>query len=685
MSVRSLFVSILLVLTATDGRADDVKKTPLRIDDLYRFDVPTNVVLAPDGKSVVYVRQWIDAATKKERNSLWLVEGGSPEKRRPLEKGEPDGRAPVFSPDGKWLAFVSTRPRPEGWKQTPPVPPESDPAVDIWLIPAAGGQAIPLAGAAKPYGRVFNDGFYGRLAFSPDGKRLAFVADHGRDARTQEEIDADVQVVRPDQGEGYTGYGPAQLWVAQLDATPEKAAAAWIKCSTRDDVWYGDPQWTPDGKRLIVHANKSDDRESARFSINKNFDLWSLELATGKQKRLTTNSGPDVSPRLSPDGKSLVYLSGPRKGSHRDVFNLTVIPLDADNATPKVLFNHHDGAKPLHPPASFPLPYDCWDDSEHLIYNTEAGVRTTLGRVEVASGKGAEYELPKPSREFTPDLVSSLGRRYVLRSLTPPGNVFLNENLLGETSVVKWENDGYQLEGVLTLPPRETAKAPHPLIVFPHGGPHSRSSLAFNFTVEVFAAHGYAVFQPNFRGSFGYGQKFIDADRKDLGGGDMRDILTGIDHLVKEKIVDPKRQFVYGVSYGGYMTTWLVGHTQQFRAAVAQNAVTELNVMWGVSDIPSWTEWEIGGKPWEVADAMRAHSPFTHAAKVKTATLILHSRDDRRCPLPMGRMYYQALKSRGVPTQMVIYPGEGHGIKDPKHREDVLKRTLAWFEMHDKQ
>src|SRR5439155_20099386 len=123
--------------------------------------------------------------------------------------------------------------------------------------------------------------------------------------------------------------------------------------------------------------------------------------------------------------------------------------------------------------------------------------------------------------------------------------------------------------------------------------------------------------QPNFRGSSGYGQKFIDANRGDFGGGDMRDILTGIDQLVKEKVIDRDRQFVYGISYGGYMTTWLVGQTHQFRAAVAQNAVTDPNVMWGLSDLQSWTEWEFGGKPWEVPAAMRKHSPLTHAANVK--------------------------------------------------------------------
>lgn len=319
------FCCLLLATTAVSSQTEGTKK-PLAIEDLYRFDQPHAPVLAPDGKRLAYARRWIDGANKRERSSLWLVNGKA-EQAKALEKDEPDARSPVFSPDGKWLAFLSTRPRPDGWKQTPPAPPESDPATDIWLIPTGGGSSIPLAGSDKPYGRIFNDGFYGRLAFSADSQQLVFIADDGKDARTPEEISADVIVVRPDQGEGYTGYGLAQVWVAHLDAAPGKSAARKIERLTNDDVWYGDPQWSPNGRSLVVHANRTDDRESVRFSINKNFDIWQIDVATRKVQQLTSGPGPEVSPRYSPDGTRLVCLSIPRKGTHRDVFNLAVVTL----------------------------------------------------------------------------------------------------------------------------------------------------------------------------------------------------------------------------------------------------------------------------------------------------------------------------------------------------------------------
>ena len=670
-------ITLLVVTFAAEltGQEASPGRRPLSPEDLYRLEGPQTVVVSPDGQQAAMIRRWVDADTRAERFSLWLVPGDV-KQARALEPGEPDARALVYSPDGRWIAVRSTRLAPAGFKPTPPAPPESDPATDIWLVASDGSRQVPLAGPDRPYGRVLLDPFYGRVAFSPDGKQLVFVADNGRDSRTPGELAGDFKIVRPDQGEGYTGFGTAQIWVAELEATPGAFAARSIRCLTDDDVWYGDPQWTPDGQWLICHANKSAEVESVRYSINKNYDLWAIHVATGRQRQLTFGLGPEVSPRLSPDGKRLVCLSSPRKGPHADIFNLLVLdlpqPLDAGRSQTRVLFDHHQTQQsPPHPvPAS--LPEDCWDGEEAVVYNSYAGTEAKLIRVDLASSKGEAFDPAARAGRMAE-------RIRTQRKLTPSGNAILGERLKSEDRVIRWSNDGLALEGILTLPPQEVAQAPYPLVLYPHGGPHSRSAGGFNFTAHVLAARGYAVFQPNFRGSAGYGKSFLDADRDDLGGGDMRDILTGIDALAQQGLVDRQRQFVYGVSYGGYMTTWLVGHTHQFRGAVAQNAVTEMNVMWGLGDLQSWTTWELRGLPWEVPEAMHRHSPLTYADQVRTPIMLLNSREDRRCPIAMGRMFYQALLSRGVPTEMVIYPGEGHGIKQPRHQVDVLQRTLAWF------
>jgi dipeptidyl aminopeptidase/acylaminoacyl peptidase len=652
------------VRDALDKVLYDPTKKLLAIDDLYRMDGPQSVVVAPDHRHVAFIRRWVDRQTRAERFALWMVEG-TPERSRSLEANQPDARSPVFSLDGRWIAIRSTRPRPEGWAQTPGVPPESDAATDIWLVSADGHRSLPLAGPDKLYGRVFNDPFYGRVAFSPDGRKLAFIADDGRDPRTAEEKAADVYVVRPDQGEGYTGYGAAQVWIAELDEQPGQWAAKSVRRLTDDAIWYGDPQWSPDGRYLYCHANKTADVEAVRYSINKNYDIWAIDVHSGDQRQLTHGPGPEVSPRVSPDGSRLICLSSPRKGPHADIFNLVTVSLAGDGPAPteRTIYDHHaaGGAKPPHAVPAFPLPDDCWEGKDAIWYTSFNRTKTDRIRVDLTTGIGEKVDAP--------------------RQLAPPADRLYNHRRLAEERLIEWTNDGLSLEGTITVPPE--GSAPYPLVVYPHGGPHSRTVVGFNFTAQILAANGYLVFQPNFRGSSGYGRKFLDADRNDLGGGDMRDILKGIDALIAQRLVDPRRQFLFGTSYGGYMTCWLVGHTRQFSAAVAQNPVTDMHVMWGLSDIRSWTQWELGGRPWEIAEKMRRHSPIAYVDQVSTPTLLFHSRDDRRCPLPMGRMYYQSLLAREVPTEMVIYPNEGHGIRQPRHQADVLRRMLAWFALYD--
>ncbi len=658
--MRPLLLALVTFLIGL-GAASGQEKKLLAVEDLYLAESYGPTLKVPGENKEYAQRTWIDAKTKQERHALRLRAGTTV---GPAEKGAFDARQPTLSPDGKWLAFVSTRARPAGWKQTPSVFADSDPAVDIWLLPTKGGDAIPLAGPDKPYGRVFHDGFYGHLAFSPDGKRLVFVADDGSDPRTKEEIANHVVIDRPDQGEGYMGYGPAQIWVAVLDPAPEKSAAKKILRLTKDDVWYGDPHWSPNNEDIAVHANKTKDRESVRYSLNKNFDIYVINGPTQKQTQVTKGPGPEVSPRFSPDGTKIACLSGPRKGAHRELLNLHIISKGDKGASEKTFADHHSEGidKTPHPAPMFPLPENCWHNDAAIVYNAESGVHTVKVAVDLTFGKA--QIIPGTTKIALP--------------------IGLENRVLGETRVFTWKNDNWLLESVLTVPPASVAKAPYKIVVYPHGGPHGRAALKFDLTNQILAAQGYLVFQPNFRGSSGMSQKFIDADRFDLGGGDMRDILTGIDALVKEGLADKNQQYLYGTSYGGFMTTWLVGQTTQFKAGVAINPVTDHTMMWSLSDIPSWTEWELGGKPWEQPERYRKMSPLTYVEKVSTPTLILHSENDRRCPLPMGKAYYRALAARGVPTQLVIYPGEGHGIRGPLHREDVLRRTLAWFAAHSK-
>ncbi len=645
------------------------------LSDLYSGDRAVDAVAIDDGKSTIYCRERVDPVQRKVVQSLWRFDSESRE-HKALEHGEPNAFSPQLSPDKKWILFLSTRPFESGLPAFDPVPAYSDVAADIWMMPVGGGRAIPLGGPQKPYGRVITDRFYGRVAFSPNGKHLAFVADDRKERRSASEKKNNVIEVRDDQGEGYEGYGPMQIWVADLLEQPTDVAANKIMQVTSDDFWYGDPQWARDGSYLVVHANRTNDQESVRYSINHNYDLWRIYLSDLRLEQLTNGIGPEFSPRISPDGRRLVCLSSPRNGPHSDVYNLYVIDLTLQSIQGRFLFNHHGvspdtklEALPSLPPVN-PLPDDCWRDNQHVSYTALKRLQSVTQCINVDSGQLTDIAEPSGNARPTPKL--------------PPIPATIGPRLRAPDKEVKWTSiDGTEVDGFLTTPHESIAQPPYKLLLIPHGGPHHRASGGSGFDVQFFAGQGFAVFQPNFRGSTGYGLKFLDANRNDLGGGDMQDILFGIEHLAGQGLIDRQRQFVYGVSYGGFMTTWLIGHTNQFRAAVAQNAVTDLNAMWHLSDLQSWTEWEMCGLPWQVAERMKKFSPLTYVNRVETPTLILHSQNDRRCPIAMGHMFHRALKARGVTTGMVIYPDEGHGIRQLPHREDVLQRAIDWFNKHD--
>jgi dipeptidyl aminopeptidase/acylaminoacyl peptidase len=251
---------------------------------------------------------------------------------------------------------------------------------------------------------------------------------------------------------------------------------------------------------------------------------------------------------------------------------------------------------------------------------------------------------------------------------------------LGATELVRWRSrDGMEIEGIVVKPAEFQSGRKYPLVVRPHGGPHGVIRQNFNAEYQVFASHGYVVFAPNFRGSRAYGQAFIDGDRGNLGGGDYLDLMSGVDHLIGEGYVDPERLTITGTSYGGFMTTWTVGHTDRFKAAVAGAPVVNAQSMFGTTDIPRWVVWEYLGYPWERPDLIRTYSPISYVQNVTTPTMIWHGEDDIRVPLSQGLEFYNSLRMLGVPTEMVIYPGEQHGLDRPIHQIDQIQRTLDWF------
>ena len=253
----------------------------------------------------------------------------------------------------------------------------------------------------------------------------------------------------------------------------------------------------------------------------------------------------------------------------------------------------------------------------------------------------------------------------------------------GETRVIHWaSSDGMAVEGILVLPPGRD-RGPCPLIVDPHGGPHGGRDLAFRAECQYFAAEGFAVFSPNFRGSDAYGGDFARANYGDWGGGDYDDIMSGVDLLIEEGAADPGRLVVAGWSYGGYMTAWVISQTDRFRAAMCGCGISNAFSMYGTTDIPRFMEMYFAdGSPATQPRLYRERSGLSHTASITTPTLILHGEEDERVPISQSEELHALLKATGVETEFVRYPREGHAISEPRHRLDVLGRQVAWYRRH---
>lgn len=629
-------------------------------------------VWSPDSQWVAFSVGETDYERNGGRTRLWLMSADG-KVLFPLTSGlKSDGSfaadsRPGWSPDGELVAFYSNR----------------GGSTQIWLIRPFGGEAMPLTGAETGCGALMTDGFFSGMDWSPDGRQIAFVAEM---PEPDEEPESDVKVVGAEYGEGYASVkSRMHIWAVSVDGGKAKRL-------TRGDHHHGDPRWSPDGKSIAFVCNRSRDEEAVSASINKNYDLWLIPSTGGKVRKLTTNRGPDISPRWAPDGRAIAYLSCSRCGSHSDVFDLCVLDVAGGKSrclSPDFVYSPDR------------LSSQCWTpDSRSIIFS--AGVKTA-NRVFQASASGPGItELTRGRRFVSAPALAPNGRTLAqlvqdakslgelqLLSLKPRRvrvttqfNDWLKSCEIGDSEIVRWRSDEFTIEGVVIKPPGYREGRRYPTVVIPHGGPHGRVTTILNTAWQLLAAQGYVILAPNFRGSTCYGQAFIDADRNDFGGGDFRDIMRGLDKLIEDGIADPDRLGIWGASYGGFMTTWSVGNTDRYQAAVAVCGVTNLHSMFGTTDIKSWTTWEFGGYPWEEFDDLVRCSPVTYAANVKTPTLILHGEKDLRVPVSQSEEFYTALKARGVKTQFVRYPDEGHGIGQPRHVADYWQRSIDWLKKY---
>jgi len=656
--LREVLLSVLAISIAV-GLAAQTRR-PMTAEDAVAIKAVGGTQISPDGRHVVFTVRELDLPANAFFTNLWVVPVADGEARR-FTAGLRSDTSPAWSPDGKWIAFLSGRETEHGGKGA------VTPKTQIWLVSFSGGEAQPLTDVEGGVG--------GSYHWSADSKKIAFTSVEPLTKEEKKRLEEKRDMIHVNRDIKMN-----QLWV--VDVTSRQARQL-----TQDRSDARDPRWSPDGSEIAFVTRPTPKADDGLYS-----DIMVLSADGGTPRRLFENVGPDSSPRWSPDGRSIAFLSGerPHSGGQNDVL---VIP--ARGGDPRNLTADFDRNERNH----------IWSsDGESIYFETNLGanryfflVPSAGGAVKKfvhgncrvgslslsADGKTLAYTLTDPLHPAEVWVAGADGASA--RSLTKM-NPQVQTYKLGATELVHWKNpDGGEVEGVLVKPVDFQSGRKYPMIVEPHGGPAGIQQTRFNANWQVYAGRGYVIFAPNFRGSDGYGKEFIEANVGKWGVVDFQDIMSGVDYVISLGFVDPERMGVEGWSYGGYMSQFIVSHTDRFKAAVPGAGMSNMISFYGTTDIQRFTIWYMTGHPWESLEIYKRSSPIFSVDKVKTPTRILFGEEDRRVPIEQGEQFYTALRQRGVDVEMIRYPREPHGLREPYHQIDRIERTVEWFDRYLKK
>jgi dipeptidyl aminopeptidase/acylaminoacyl peptidase len=658
-----LFISFL-VRVALFGAEPPRLLKPEDFASLRDVDEPN---ISPDGQTIVYVVGTVDLKKDKQIGNLWLAKWDGSEKRA-ITFGENKQSHPRWSPDGKWLAFLSGRVDEN----------END---QVWLLNAAGGEAEQL---------TTEKGSVEDFAWAPDSKRLVLVvkdpdprdpeATKEKEKKTVPPIVIDRYQFKQDL-EGYLTNHWSHLKL--LDCATKKVEN--LTSGAHDEVL---PAWSPDGKQIVFVTKRGDDPDRT-----DNWDLYLIEARAGaKEKQLTNSPEADAhpdwesAPAWSPDGQTIAFIHGgdPKKIEYA-THPLATVPAAGGAVKDLTAQLDRNFVQPHWAPDGkgiFAIMED--DGAETLVrVSPEGGAPTPVvgGRRAVTSydvshdGKviARASTLERPFEIFAADGSD-------LRCVSKQNDAWLAQFQLGAVEETKFASrDGTEVHGFLVHPPNEKRSAKARALLRPHGGPQSQYACAFDFEKQLFAAQGYLVILPNPRGSTGRGTDYAMGIYANWGHVDVEDDLAAVDDAVKRGLADPEKLGVGGWSYGGMSTNYLIASTTRFKAATSGASISNILAGYGTDQYIRDYDNELG-TPWSHPEIWaRISYPFLHADKIKTPTLFLCGESDFNVPLPNSQQMYQALRSLGVPTELVIYPGQFHGIRKPSYLLDRFQRYLAWY------
>jgi dipeptidyl aminopeptidase/acylaminoacyl peptidase len=661
---NAITTAMVVMMSATPALA---QQRAVTVDDILHLKAVASPMISPDGTHVLYtVRAWESERDRMEaRTRIWRVPvaGGA---ARQITFGERGDTQPQWSPDGRHISFVSARGAGTG---------DEAPRPQIYVMRTDGGEAWRLTDAKEGVSSY---------AWSPDSARIAYIS---VDPRSSDE-EAAIRK-RDDERVFEADFRYSQLWTIDVDA---KTATRITQGSTL--TIGGSPSWSPDGTRIAFTAKPTTMLRDYRS------DVYIADISSRHVEKISTNAGADAQPQWSPDGAMIAWASDPS----------TVKPI-GDGTLPSYVGHSHlvlydTGKKAI---------TDVWKrefdvevgtpqwmpDSKRLLF---VGGKRTYNEAFSYDVATATYTQLSQRRTMQYGSRSRDGRVIAVTMDSPrsPAEVYVTDSTfatfrkltdtnpqaadfaLGDSEVITWKStDGMEVEGVLLKPVGFQPGTRYPLLVVAHGGPAGAYTNGYRVGGveggQMWAGKGWAVLYPNPRGSTNYGETFLKANINDWGGGDYRDIMTGVDAVIARGIADPERLAHIGWSYGGYMTAWVITQTNRFKAAMVGAGLTNMLSMYGTNDIPNVITTYFGGIPGKDTLALyNARSAMSFIDNVTTPTLILHGANDERVPTGQAYELFRGLKDRGKTTELVFYPREGHGVQEYYHRRDLLTRLHDW-------
>jgi dipeptidyl aminopeptidase/acylaminoacyl peptidase len=664
--MRRLIPTIIVIALALTSFAQ-TKPRLLDRDTFMEMESVGNPAISPDGKSIIFTRTWVDKMQDRSRSNLWIVDIDGTRVRE-LTSGARNDSSPVWSPDGKRVAFLSDR---DGTNQLHVLWPETREMAQLTRLEQAPNN----------------------IQWSPDGKYIAFnsfVPDTEpilsvklpEKPRSAEWAKPAVLVDRlqwASDGRGPLPKGSTQVFMidAMLGGTPRQITSGKYNHAGFD--------WSSDGRTIYVSGIRKPEAEYLR----NDSEIYAVDLATLEIKTLTDRKGPDVSPKASPNGSWIAYTGNDDKMYTNHVGSVYLM----DKAG--------SGKRPLATDLlSSPQDLSWASDSSGIYFTVEEKGSSHLYFVTL---DGKKRKITDGVQMLNDVSLSAGGQVAAVRSsFQEPGSIVtfnikdaakltklvdVNSDVLANVKLGAAEElwftskDGLKVQGWLIKPANFEAGKKYPLVLWIHGGPWSMYSVAWSWSFQNFAANGYAVLYTNPRGSTGYGQDFVNGIQYSYPGKDYDDLMAGVDAAIAKGFIDEKNMFVCGGSGGGVLTAWIVGHTDRFAAAVSMRPVIDWHSFVGTTDGASWY-YQFQKRPWEDPMEFAVRSPLHYVANVKTPTMVMTGEADLRTPIGQSEEFYRALKMLKKETLLVRMPEEFHGWRRPSHQLAQQLYLQAWFEKH---